>query len=352
MLTPQLVDALLIPIGDDQPCGEDLEYDAAFMALIAAAEGKAEQQFGDTVIPAVEPDWRQVAEQADAVLRRSKDVRAAVLMLRAATRLQGIEGFDAGMRLLNGLLERFWDGIHPKLDADDDNDPTMRLNALAPLADERMVARDVYDALIGTAPGVGPLRVRDIAIAGNLLGATAADPGYTTAQVQGALESIQRLRPDALSAAVAARDQLARLRSLLTQHTSDGASVDLTRLSGIAQMLQKAAGSAGGTAAAQPAGDAAPLEEAAPTALSASPGGAPAARTAPGEIRNRQDALQMLDRVIHYLEQSEPGNPAPLLIQRAKKLIGVSFLEIMANLAPNALDTIETVMGKPDSPAG
>lgn len=54
----------------------------------------------------------------------------------------------------------------------------------------------------------------------------------------------------------------------------------------------------------------------------------------------------MLDRVIRYLEQAEPGNPAPLLIERAKKLIGVSFLEIMANLAPNAMDTIETVTGR------
>jgi type VI secretion system protein ImpA len=56
--------------------------------------------------------------------------------------------------------------------------------------------------------------------------------------------------------------------------------------------------------------------------------------------------LQTLDRVIRYLEQTEPGNPAPLLIARAKKLIGVSFLEIMADLAPNALDTIEAVTGK------
>ena len=65
-----------------------------------------------------------------------------------------------------------------------------------------------------------------------------------------------------------------------------------------------------------------------------------------GDITTRQDAIQMLDRVIRYLEQAEPGNPAPLLIERAKQLIGVSFFEIMANLAPNALDTIETVTGK------
>jgi type VI secretion system protein ImpA len=165
MLTNELVEALLTPIGEASPCGDDLEYDAAFTALAAASERKPEQQFGDTVIPAVEPEWRDVAEQADAILRRSKDVRAAVLLLRAATRLQGVPGFNAGLQLLTGLFDRFWDGIHPTLDADDDNDPTMRLNALAPLWDENMVLRDLYDAQVGMAPGVGQIRVRDIAIA-------------------------------------------------------------------------------------------------------------------------------------------------------------------------------------------
>src|SRR5690349_21149178 len=115
MLTNELVEALLTPIGEASPCGDDLEYDAAFTALAASSERKPEQQFGDTVIPAVEPEWRDVAEQAEAILRRSKDVRAAVLLLRASTRMQGMPGFVAGLQLLIGLFDRFWDGIHPTL---------------------------------------------------------------------------------------------------------------------------------------------------------------------------------------------------------------------------------------------
>ena len=56
------------------------------------------------------------------------------MVLRAATRLQGVTGFDLGMQLLTGLLETFWDVIHPELDAEEDDDPTMRLNALSALA--------------------------------------------------------------------------------------------------------------------------------------------------------------------------------------------------------------------------
>ncbi len=64
-----------------------------------------------------------MAEQSDALLRRSKDVRPAVLLLRASTRLQGLTGFVAGLQLLTGLLDTFWDGIHPKLDAETTTTP-------------------------------------------------------------------------------------------------------------------------------------------------------------------------------------------------------------------------------------
>jgi type VI secretion system protein ImpA len=49
-------EALLAPVSDDAPSGPDLTYDPDFLALEQAAQDKTEQQFGDTVIPAEEPD--------------------------------------------------------------------------------------------------------------------------------------------------------------------------------------------------------------------------------------------------------------------------------------------------------
>lgn len=344
MLTHELVEALLAPIGEASPCGDDLEYEAGFTALVTAAQGKPEQQFGDTVIPAVEPEWREVAEQADAILRRSKDVRAAVLLLRAATRQQGITGFAAGLELLNGLLGTFWDGIHPKLDADDDNDPTMRINALAPLTDESMGLRDLYDAQVGMARGIGPIRVRDIAIAHNTLATVGGETTYSTAQMQAGLEAIQADRPEAIQAAMSVLALVDRLQQLVAERTGRADMLDLDPLRAIGRVLHKAcaaaSGAPGGVTADATDGDTGSDAQAGDTGTARSAGGMR------GEIHNRQDAVQMLDRVIRYLEQAEPGNPAPLLIERAKKLIGVSFLEIMANLAPNAMDTIETVTGR------
>ena len=152
------VDAFLAPVNDTAPCGEDLEYDAAYLALEEAARGKAEQQFGDTVIAAEEPDWRAMREQAVALFQRTRDLRVAIHLLRANTRLNGFAGFASGIKVLRGLVEQHWDAVYPQLDASDNNDPTMRLNALGPLADPTglladpgNVLADLRQAMVGSA---------------------------------------------------------------------------------------------------------------------------------------------------------------------------------------------------------
>ena len=52
--------ALLEAVSEDLPGGPNLEFDPDFGALERAAQGKPEQQYGDTIIPAEEPDWKDV----------------------------------------------------------------------------------------------------------------------------------------------------------------------------------------------------------------------------------------------------------------------------------------------------
>jgi len=54
--------------------------------------------------------------------------------------------------------------------------------------------------------------------------------------------------------------------------------------------------------------------------------------------------------VCAYLERSEPTNPAQLLLRRAEKLIDKSFLQLVRDLAPDALSEVARIMGvDPDS---
>jgi type VI secretion system protein ImpA len=345
MLSTASVESLLSPISEAKPSGDDLEYDPAFTALEADARPKDEQQFGDTVIPAVEPEWRVLIGNATELLGRTKDVRIAVLALRAATRTQGIVGFSLGLTLLLELLERFWDTIHPQLDADDDNDPTMRLNALAPLGDSNngcIVLRDLYDCAIGTSRTVGAIRVRDLAIAHSKLAPSGSDPGYTMAQVEGALQDIHAAQPEVIETAIGVAALVQKLETLIEDKTGRAADIDLKPLRGITHVLRQACQTATGTATSAE-GDATVEQAGGGAAVGvASAGGA-----IRGEINSRQDALLMLDKVIAFLERTEPGNPAPLLIQRAKRLVGVSFIDIMNDLAPDALSSIQNITGRP-----
>jgi type VI secretion system protein ImpA len=337
MLSQAVIESLLKPISESLPSGEDMEYNQDFMALEADSKPKAEQQFGDTVIAAVEPDWRDLLTRSTEMLGQTKDLRLVILCLRAAARTQGIIGLAYGLSLINQISEQFWDSMHPKLDADDNNDPTMRLNALASLTDPAMGLRDLYDCLLGTPRSVGPLKIRDIAIANGKLAANANDPNYTAAQVDGGLKEIHKDNSLALAACIEAAQSLDKLQNLLNEKTSVG-SVDLKPLRTVMAQARDACQALLGAS------------EAAELAGGDDMGGAGVASgSSPirGDVRTREDALMMMDKIIHFLERSEPGNPAPLLIARAKRLIGVDFLTIMQDMAPDAMNTIQTITGRP-----
>ncbi|WP_208530434.1 type VI secretion system ImpA family N-terminal domain-containing protein, partial [Pseudomonas aeruginosa] len=54
------VPVLLAAVSPDSPCGDDLEYDAAFLELERIAQGQPERQMGDAVLPAEPPEWPRV----------------------------------------------------------------------------------------------------------------------------------------------------------------------------------------------------------------------------------------------------------------------------------------------------
>lgn len=336
------IDAVLEPVSEDTPCGNELEYDPAFVALEITARSKPEQQFGDSVIAAVEPDWRAISLQAVDLVRRSKDLRVVMLLLRASTRLHGVIGFVQGMQTLREMLARYWDGAYPRLDEDDNNDPTMRLNALAPLNDIDMVLQDLREAKVGGLRD--SMRVRDIEVAYGKLGAKNNDIVMTVAQLEGALGEIFARNEDVKIASCTAADCISQLQSLINERVSSDFAVDFKALRSIAMVLQQTSKGLVEQSSVATDGESDPKNaDAAALNSGAVSGGSR------GGVASRQDAINTLDKVIRYLEQAEPGNPAPLLIKRAQRLIGVSFMDIMSDLAPDALSAIENITGRPPS---
>lgn len=129
-------DALLAPISEEFPTGQSRRVSPAVAASIAAVndlQRKAtedERKIRDNAL-AAEPDqsasmpnWGAVLDKAEQHLtEQSKDLWVATSLINALMREQGYAGLRDGVRLVRELVERYWDGIHPRPeDADDDDE--------------------------------------------------------------------------------------------------------------------------------------------------------------------------------------------------------------------------------------
>jgi type VI secretion system protein ImpA len=62
-------------------------------------------------------------------------------------------------------------------------------------------------------------------------------------------------------------------------------------------------------------------------------------------VNSRQDAIRAIELVCAYLERNEPTNPAQLLLRRAARVIDKNFLQLVRDLAPDAVKEVARVMG-------
>lgn len=332
---PELdIESLLAPLAGDAPCGVNLEYDPAFQTLQEAASGKPERQYGSTIIAAEPPDWPAVREQALALAARTRDLRVAVWLARGAARVDGLAGAVQGLQLLRGLLERYWDTVHPLLDADDGNDPTARLNALSPLSHDDGLA-DLRAA--GLTRARGAVTVRDIELAFGRVEALAGESAPTEAGVTPAVAAAQAQSPALVAAMAGGLEAALGIAKLLETKLGAAQAPDLAPLTKLLRCVALAGRRAQGGPATE--------IDAADSAGAGAVAGANASPKSIGAIQSREDAIRALQRVSEWIERNEPSNPAPLLIQRAQRLMKKNFLEIIRDLVPEGLGQIEKLAG-------
>jgi type VI secretion system protein ImpA len=337
MLAQSTLDSLANAISADAPSGPDLAYDAEFLELETLSTPKAEQQFGDSIMPGEEPNWGDVADKAESVLLRSKDFRAAIFLTRGLTHKEGIRGFVQGLQVLIGFSENFWDTLHPQLDAEDNNDPTMRTNALAALWDHEMLLKDVREAKIG-GTGAATLRVKDIEAHFSKSYSSSEAANFSIDQVQATLTELIESTPQAFEATENSLSIVKQLQTCINDKVGSQSAIDLAPLQSIVYALNQATQAAKGVATSDDGDDLADGQSSGSSGSSAT-GGA---------LKSRDDAVRLLSQVITFLEKSEPGNPAPLLIKRAQRLIGMNFIDIINDLAPDALNTVQNIAGRSD----
>jgi len=116
-----LSEALLQPVGPEQPGGRDLRFEPVFSEILEAR--RADDVAGKL------PQWEVVAERSLEALQISKDIRLCCFLTEAGIFLDGFPALRDCLRLTREFLTRFWD--HGLLPAVEDGDLDYRSGSLA-----------------------------------------------------------------------------------------------------------------------------------------------------------------------------------------------------------------------------
>jgi type VI secretion system protein ImpA len=310
-------EVLLQPVSADQPCGQNLE-DTPLLASFDAF-----RLFGQATPLDPVPEWGEIRDSATEALQKSKDLRLLAHLAAALLRTDGLPAFAETLTTAAEWLGRYWDQVYPLVD----EDAILRRSALNCFADQMAIVDGLRRTPLVDNRQHGRFSLRDFDVAAGQLPPAPGEARADDARINAAfatmpLDDLTRMQQSAAAGLAA----LQRIDTLMRDGggpgaapSFDGLSSQLGRIDRILRVQLAARPNGHGEAVAEPAAAAA----------------APLA--APGAIRSREDAIRALDAVAEFFRHSEPSSPIPLFLERAKRLVSKDFLEVLADIAPDAL---------------
>ncbi|MCQ2966235.1 MAG: type VI secretion system protein TssA [Alphaproteobacteria bacterium] len=334
---------LKVPVSADAVVGENCEYDPLYVILEDLVRGDPEN--------GTDPDWRGLKKNCLELWKKTRDLRVATYLCIAETQINGLSGLADGLDLIRWLLNEYWNDLYPKLDPDDDNDPLERLNILMMLSPDPGAFDDVimFPSKLRQIKLVSGLNytLRDVMIAnGEIESETPVDMNLINAemmakagQVKEKYDLIKQIN-ETVSAMieetnakltggyslsiVSLQKELKRFTSFYEKHVMNEENDD-------AESVQ--AEQAG-------VGENTSVGSVAPVAVKNSK-----VSIANVKASSRAEALLLLKKGMEYFQAEEPTSPVPYLIQRALRLAEMNFMDLLQDIAPDALSRGRDILG-------
>ncbi len=324
------VKQLLTPVAGAFPCGPDLESDeipaddpaarAQQAALFSLDALYSEARRTD----AEDPVWTAVFNQAVEFLGFNKHLRVAVYLCDAAMRRQQLCGLSQSLGVLRGICETWWEEVHPL--ASTPGGKQSRVNLLSGLGGNSFLAAlrnmpfvdRMSDATLknyeNTAAGSANEDAASIDFARSVLA------GQSKEQFEEALRQAEEVA-----------DHIRWISARVDLRYSPDGEVDCGEfLSGVeGKLIQKIETihrillHATGASPVESSGGKIPVAGATPSPTHA-------AETA-AFTKNR--IRPMLDQIIEYYREHEPSSPVPLMLLRAKRMMDLSFIDLVNDTA-------------------
>lgn len=359
MLSADGIEAFLTPIEGDRPCGVDLRYDGVCSYLFEEPRGQKHEDFvdGKQIVVVDQPDWEKIDQDLRGALDRTRDLRLWILQLRAWTVANGLPGAARGLHLIASGIERFWDDLHPELDLaepETEDQALRRLNALRALSDPSGFLGELRRAPLVELSGEGTYCLRDVDLANGRISPRPGDVVSEIGRIEAAfLASTAADLAGRADIAAAALADVEKLSAALSDRV--GASqgvVDLTMLIRTLEQIRTLASEhANASKDASPPDVSPAADEVDGVVVPSGRNGQETLETATGAgpmngaLRNRDDVIAALDRILDYYRNCEPSSPIPILVERTRRLVPKDFLGLIEDLAPTAMKQIKEVGG-------
>jgi type VI secretion system protein ImpA len=348
--------ALLAPITGDARAGTDLRADSSPQSIYyrlrdARAEARAAERAtdADDAPSASPPQWRTVRELGiEAIIEHSKDLEVAAWLTEALLRCDGLVGFTAGIKLMMGLVEGFWDDLFPLPDEDGIATRVGPLAGLNGLSGEGTLSQPLRKLTLFLRPDGAPLQFWQFEQSGDL--AAIVDPERRQQRIDAGVipfETVEnearaagtahfvRLREQTQVAAAAWRELAAALDGLAGPDSPPTSRVRdiLDRIAAVAARFAGGAGEPASDPSAVPAGDGA----------AAAPAAGELAGVA-GAIASREEALRSLAAIAEFFRRTEPLSPLSYTLQEAVRRARMSWPELLEEIVPDISQRMQILL--------
>jgi type VI secretion system ImpA family protein len=323
------VASLLEPVSAESAAGDDLSYSSERHEIEQAFEADASAAGAGSPI-----DWRKIVVLIEEQSKQTKDVWLAVYLMRCGIKLGKISVVADGADMLVGLLEQYWDNVHPSLEEYDfrgRKSPCEVLTKfglfLSPFQNMILVSHNRWGDFSGADIDAFAKEAEGREGFGMFCSAMAETPVEDIRDIALCLQRI--------------RDAVNKVDVILMDNAGDDTGVDFKpTYEMLDSQIKSMARFIGLSLGAEPEDQ--DLQEDGEERVDSTDSGA--AVKSISSVESRDDVIRALEAVAEYYRRKEPGSPVAAMIMRARGWVNLDFISIMRDLAPGSLDEVERVL--------
>lgn len=346
------IDELLNPISDDTPAGSDLRNDESPLSIYntikdarQAARSAERQNMFDGHNTEADDSWRKIIDLAPDIIKNSaKDLEVASWLTEALIRRHGFQGLRDGFRLIQGLVDTFWDDLYPMPDEDGVETRVSSLSGLNGEGAEGVLIAPIRNATITQGADPGPFTLWNYQQAADVDKTLDVDSknekesklGFGISHIERAVtESSEayfvNLRDDIDDAIACYRETGKKLDELCGLNDAPPTS----NILGILEQCQGVVNHLGKHKfPATKASDSSESDEDNTSAQTLNQNNSPHHSTGP--IKSRDDAFRQLIEISDYFRRTEPHSPIAHILERAVKWGDMPLEALIRELIPDA----------------